>query len=188
MLFRSRESFVPDAKKAVAYMDGCIGLGRGRVLSDPRSFAKLVQLAQIKATDRILDVGCASGYSTAVLAQLGAEVFGLEQDRELAAIARDTLRSLGCKNTTVVEGALFDGAATCAPFDVIFCNGALATAPKMLVSQLADGGRLAAIIAGGVTGTACLYVRHQGVVSERTAFNAQLPVLPGFEKRGEFAL
>ena len=82
-----REDFVPAAFVPLAYMEGCIPLAKGRVLLDLRSFGKLAQLAAIGPQDRVLDVGCGTGYSTAVFAHLAAHVTGLEQERELADIA-----------------------------------------------------------------------------------------------------
>ncbi len=186
MLAMPRERFLPETKQAVAYMDGCVALSAGRVLSDPRSFGKLLQLAAIKPTDRLLDVGCGSGYSTAILARLAGEVIGLEQDAELAGVARDCLSALNITNASIAEGALQDGLNLQGPFDVIFCNGALEVAPKALLKQLTDGGRLVAILRDGAASTARLYLRHEGVISERAAFDAHLPVLPGFERPAAF--
>ena len=69
-----RERFVPDTAVPVAYMEGCVELAKGRVLLDARCFGKLLQLAEIKATDSVLDIGCTTGYSTAVLSHLAARV------------------------------------------------------------------------------------------------------------------
>jgi len=89
-----REDFVPKALASLAYMESCVPLMRGRVLLDPRSFGKLLQLAVIAEDDSVLDVGCATGYSTAVIARLAARVVGLEQDTELAQIAAENLGDL----------------------------------------------------------------------------------------------
>ena len=119
-----RERFVPAAKRAVAYTDVPVEVVAGRWLMDPRSFAKLVQLASIKPTDTILDVGCATGYSTAVLARLGKSVMALEQDADLVRIAPDMLQAVKAANASVVQGSLADGYRLKAPYDVIFINGA----------------------------------------------------------------
>src|SRR5262249_20723895 len=80
----AREDFVPADLKRLAYIEGCIPLKPARVLPDPRSFGKLAQLAAIMPEDAVLDVGCATGYSTAVFAKLASRVIGLEVDNELA--------------------------------------------------------------------------------------------------------
>ena len=90
-----RERFVPSAKQALAYADTVVEVVPGRFLLDPRTFSKLAELAEIEPTDRILDVGCASGYSAAVLARLAHEVIGLEEDAELVRVATDLLLPWG---------------------------------------------------------------------------------------------
>ena len=181
-----RERFVPPDRVAEAYMEGPIDLGRGRVLNDPRSLGKLLQLAEILETDSILDVGCATGYSTAVLSKLGARVFGLEADLKLAEAAAANLKMVSAREARIVSGALPEGLPAEAPFNVIFVNGAIEERPDGLFSQLANDGRLVAIVWEGAAGHGYLYVKHDGAISERSAFDAQLPVLPGFKKKTGF--
>jgi protein-L-isoaspartate(D-aspartate) O-methyltransferase len=182
MLTVPRERFVPGAMAPVAYMERCIPVGAGRVLLDPRSFAKLLQLAAIRPDDRVLDVGCGTGYSTAVLSLLAGKVVALEENPELAAGAEANLRALGVAHAQVVTGPLVQGCPDRAPFDVIFLNGAIETEPTTLLAQLKDGGRLVAIHRDGAAGHARLYLKHDGAIGERSAFDAQVPLLPGFEK------
>jgi protein-L-isoaspartate(D-aspartate) O-methyltransferase len=180
-----REPFVPGALSALAHMEGCIPLGNGRVLLDLRSFGKLAQLAAIGPEDRVLDVGCATGYSTAVLSHLAAHTVGLEQDRDLAAAATENLR--GAAKAEIVCARLNEGLPAKAPFDVIFLNGAVEYTPEGLIEQLANGGRLVCIVREGAAGHARIYLRHEGATGERSAFDATVPVLPGFEKSRSFA-
>jgi len=180
-----REDFVPAPLVPLAYMEGCISLGKGRVLLDLRSFGKMAQLAAIGPSDRVLDVGCGTGYSTAVLAQLAAHVTGLEQERELAEVAKAHLR--GATSAEIVCAKMNDGLPAKAPFDVIFLNGAIEQMPQVLTEQLADGGRLVCIVQDGAAGHARLFLKEGGAVGERDAFDAQVPVLPGFEKTRSFA-
>ena len=139
-----RERFVPESQAAIAYAECCVSLGPGRVLLEPRAFAKLLQLAQIQPGDRVLDLACGTGYSTAILSLLAREVVALEEDSALAARAEENLAALGVRNARVVRGKLAEGCPKDAPFDVIFVNGAMAREPVELLAQLADGGRLAA--------------------------------------------
>jgi protein-L-isoaspartate(D-aspartate) O-methyltransferase len=180
-----REDFIPGSLSPLAYMEGCIPLGTNRVLPDLRSFGKLVQLANIRPEDRVLDVGCGTGYSTAVLAQVAARVTGLEEDRELARAATEAIR--GIANARIVCGPFNDGLSSNAPYDVIVLNGAVEKTPDTLIAQLANGGRLVCIVRDGAAGHAKLFVKNDGAVGERGAFDAQLPVLPGFEKTRSFA-
>ena len=186
MLVTPRERFVPASFAPVAYMERCIPLGPGRVLLDPRSFAKLLQLADVGPGDRVLDVACGTGYSTAIAAALGREVVGLEEDEELAARAAHNLAALGLANARVVCGSLVSGCPDAAPFDVIILNGATEREPESLLGQLSDGGRLVAIQRNGAAGRAVIYLNHEGALGERSAFDASVPVLPGFEKPPRF--
>jgi len=181
-----RERFVPAAKRTVAYMDGSIEVARGRFLIDPRSFAKMIQLAEIGPDDVVLDVGCATGYSSAVLARLATTVVALEQDADLARAAGETLIAVGVDNVAVVQGPLAAGLPAQAPFDVIFLNGAVEAPPHALLSQLKEGGRLVAAVREGAASRAHLYLARGGTVGDRVAFDAQLPVLPGFQKSAGF--
>lgn len=180
-----REDFVPSSLAPLAYMEGCIPLGRGRVLLDLRSFGKMAQLAGIGSADRVLDLGCATGYSTAVFSQLALHVVGLEQESEFAATARENLRH--SPNAEIVCAKMEDGLPARAPFDVIFLNGAVERAPNGLTEQLADGGRLVCVVREGAAGHARIFVKDDGAIGERDAFDAHVPVLPGFEKARSFA-
>src|SRR6201996_7509399 len=124
-----RERFVPRAAVALAYADVPVAVAPGRYLLDPRSFAKLLQLANIGAEDRVLDVGCATGYSSAVLARLAGSVVALEQDADLVRAASDLL-ARGQGKVELVQGGLVEGVKGQAPFDVIFVNGAIEQVPE----------------------------------------------------------
>ena len=175
-----REKFVPGAARALAYADVPVQLAPGRSMLDPRSFAKLIQLAGIGPDDRILDVGCGTGYSSAVLARLGAEVVALEQDADLVRAASGLLANVVGK-VELVQGGLVEGVKMQAPFDVIFVNGAVEEVPQSLLSQLAEGGRLVAVLKDGQS-RAWLFLKENGQVGRRPDFDADIPVLAGFKK------
>jgi protein-L-isoaspartate(D-aspartate) O-methyltransferase len=175
-----RERFVPAAKRGIAYADAPIELVPGRFLLDPRNFARLLQLAEIGPGDKALDVGCATGYSTVVLARLAGQVIGLEQDADLVRVASDMVPAAGAANATIAQGSLDAGYRAKAPYDVIVVNGAIEKAPESLLAQLAEGGRLVAIVQTGAQGRGCLYERQNGHIGSRTAFDASAPLLAGF--------
>jgi protein-L-isoaspartate(D-aspartate) O-methyltransferase len=179
-----RERFVPAANQGIAYMDEDLPVGRGRYLLQPRAFAKLAQAAELSPADTVLDVGCATGYSSAALARIVTSVVALEEDAELAAAAKAALSDL--PNVTVVSGPLREGAAKQGPYNVIFLNGMVAAKPTTLFDQLAEGGRLVAVIAGGPVGHAHVFVRAGGTVSGRVVFDAAARPLPGFEVAENF--
>jgi protein-L-isoaspartate(D-aspartate) O-methyltransferase len=183
-----REMFVPERLKAVAYIDEQVPLGSGRYLVEPMISARLVQALDVKPTDKVLVVGAATGYMAAVLARLATDVIALEVDGALAAQAARNLKAVDASNVTIVEGELRLGHAKGAPYDIIYCDGAVTALPPALCGQLAEGGRLAAVItrAGGVAGHGVLALKVQGVVSDRPLFDAVTPLLPGFAPEPEF--
>jgi protein-L-isoaspartate(D-aspartate) O-methyltransferase len=192
MLELPREIFVPRDKAALAYVDLDIPVREGassvpaRRLLKPMVLAKLIHAAEIGPQDRVLDVGCATGYSTAVLARLASAVVALEQDAALAGVAVENLRAVGGANATVVTGPLTEGWSAQAPYDVILVNGAIEIAPAKLLAQLKDGGRLVCVQGRGPASKAMLYRKGGGAVSGRPIFDAAAPLLPGFAELPAF--
>lgn len=175
-----RERFVPAERRSLAYIDEAHPLLPGRSrrsLPAPAPFAKLVQLADLQHNDRVLDLGCGTGYSTAVLAALAAQVVGVEDRPELAALARENLQALGIPNAQIVEAPLDLASAARGPFDVIVVEGAVDAAPEALFGRLADGGRLVVLIRRGATAVAHLFVKSGKDVAARADFDANLPPL-----------
>ncbi|UVK36557.1 protein-L-isoaspartate O-methyltransferase [Mesorhizobium sp. AR10] len=188
MLVVPREAFVGAGQRDLAYIDEDIRISNGldgggaRYLMEASPLAKLLQLAEVNASDCALDVGCGTGYSTALLSRLARSVVALESDAALAETARATLSGLGCDNVTVVTGPLPQGHAAKAPYDVIFIGGSVEEVPAALLDQLAEGGRLVAVEGQGNSGVARLFIKARGVVTGRRAFNAAIKPLPGFER------
>jgi len=193
MLETPREMFVPPSQRSLAYMDGALkveaaqGGMAARYLLSPMVFAKLAQLAEITPADKVLDVGAATGYSTAILARLAREVIALECDAGLAALAKDTLAAQGIENARVIAGPLQDGFKAESPFDVIFLNGRLGCEPEMLFAQLAAGGRLVAIMGEETASKAQIFRKIDSRIQRVMAFDASAPLLPGFEAKQAFA-
>ncbi|ABC22599.1 protein-L-isoaspartate O-methyltransferase family protein [Rhodospirillum rubrum] len=181
-----REIFVPKAFRGVAYVDEDLAIGGGRFLLEPLNTARLLQVAAIKTSDVVLDIGCASGYSSAVLARMASTVVALECDGELAAKAMANLAELGLDNAVVVSGPLRDGYAKQAPYDVIVINGAIPAVPAALKHQLADGGRLVAVVHEKGSGRVSVTERHGDVFGHRIAFDGNSPLLKDFEETPAF--
>lgn len=181
-----REEFVPAALRPLAYIDNDIQIAPGRYLMEPSPLAKLIQLAAVESGDVVLEVGCGSGYASAILSRLAGSVVALESDAELAATAAETLSRLGCDNVAVVTGALEKGYADEAPYDAIFVHGAVEFVPDALCAQLRDGGRLVVVEGHGNASQARLYVKEGGRTSQRSVFNTCVKPLPGFSKAREF--
>lgn len=180
-----RETFVPDDKKVLAYIDNDIEVAPCRYVMEPSPLAKLIQAAEIQPGDKVLEIAAGSGYATAILAHMGAKVTGLESDAGLAETARANLAASGA-TAEIVTGDLEKGHAGGAPYDVIFVNGAVEVIPDGLWRQVRDGGRLVAVVGYGLAGRAKVFVVENGLVSERPLFNTSVQPLPGFRKAAEF--
>jgi protein-L-isoaspartate(D-aspartate) O-methyltransferase len=190
MLAVPREAFVPQHRRALAYLDLDLDVSEGesakRFLIKPVVTAKMLQAAEIGETDNVLVVGCATGYAAAVVAQLGCRVTATESDPTLAAKAQEILAGLGLANVTVRAAAAADGDATAAPFDVIVLNGATQITPDRLYRQLKEGGRLVGVFATTQPPRATIVTRSHDEFGNRALFDAVVPVLPGLERLPAF--
>jgi protein-L-isoaspartate(D-aspartate) O-methyltransferase len=181
----ARELFLPASAAQLAYMDEDLPVAPGRSAMSPRSFARLLQLAEVEAEDSVLIVGCLCGYSAAVISQMGAHVTALDVDAALVSAANMALAEGDFKNVAVVCGPLQAGWPATAPYNVILVEGAVDRLPAGLVDQLQTGGRLVAIEADAKVGHAVVLQKTAAAgrvaVSKRVAFDASAPRLPGFE-------
>jgi protein-L-isoaspartate(D-aspartate) O-methyltransferase len=175
-----REAFVPAALASQAYRDGDMSLGHGRALLRPIVLGKLIQGADVRPGDQVLDIGCGTGYSAAVLAHMGAVVVALEEDTDLARRAEIALAAVGAGKVTVVTGPLVAGWSAAAPYDLILIDGAIEVAPEALGRQLKPTGRLAAVFGRGPAAKAMIYRLIEGQLVGRPIFDAAAPLLPGF--------
>ncbi len=186
MLDVPREAFVPEALRPVAYLGEHVPLAPGRVLLDPRVFAKLLDALNVGPGDLVLDVGCGYGYSTAVLARMAEAVVAVESEAAMAAEAEALLSAQGVDTVVVHCGPLAEGVAAHGPFDVILIEGAIEVLPPALEAQLKPGGRIAAVFVDGARGQARLGLRTETGIAWRRIFDATAPVLPGFAAAKEF--
>lgn len=177
-----RERFLPDGMKSVAYSDEDVPLGNGRFLMEPMVLARLIQTLQPGPEDKALVVAAGRGYGAALMARLVQAVVAVESDAALASSADQTIKSLGLGNVTLVSGPAEAGAPASGPYDIILIEGAVQQIPQAILDQLAEGGRLATVLAGtpGALGVAQLVVKEGGATSGRPLFDAGTPVLPGF--------
>lgn len=178
-----REQFVPRHLQSVAYVDEDVPLGNGRYLREPVIVARLIQEAGLQKDDIVLDIGCNTGYSTAVLGHLAGTVVALEAEDQFADEAEKLLHDLDICNVVVVrQKDLREGYAQQGPYDVIFINGSIPLVPAKIKAQLADGGRLVTVLSDrGHMGTATLMMRNGDSFSSRALFDAATPTLKGFE-------
>lgn len=185
-----RERFLPEAMRDIAYSDAEIEILPKRRLIEPMVHAKLIQAATPRPEDVALDVGCANGYSSAILSGMVTTVIALDNDQSCLERASRTWEDLGVCNVVAMQGDLPAGSPEHAPFDIIFLNGAVSGPPEALIAQLApETGRLVAIIEDEALGTgkAMLFQSlGQNQFSSYTLFDASCAFLPGFSPNPVF--
>jgi len=188
MLSVPREVFVPRALREAAYVGENVDLGGRRVVLEARTLAKMLDALEIQGDELVLDIGCALGYSTAIMARMAELVVAVEEDEFMAQDAQGLLSENGADNVVVHHGPLTGGAPEHGPYDVIAIQGAVEHLPDGITDQLKDGGRIACLFMEGALGVVRIGYKIDGDVSWRFAFNAGAPVLPGFEKHAAFTL
>lgn len=181
-----REEFVPKALRGVAYIDEDLEVAPGRHLMEPMVFSRLLQYAELEESCSVLDVGCATGYSSAVLGRLAGVVVAIEESEELVARASELLAEVGVDNVAVLAGQFDRGLPEQGPYDVIILEGRVPQVPDVILEQLAEGGRLVAVVGDEGPGKAMLFTRTRGLLGNREVFDANIPPLPGFEHQKGF--
>ncbi len=181
-----REKFIPENKVDLAYLDCNIEIFPSRYMISPMFLAKMIQEAVISKDDLVLDVGCLTGYSTAIISMLAATVIGLEPEKKLVDQANKILSDLQIDNAAVLQGDLTEGWPSQGPYNVILLNGSINSLPKKLIDQLTDGGRLVCIENIDNIGKAVCYIKQSNTYGKRLLFDASVPILPGENKKEEF--
>lgn len=183
-----RENFVPADLRELSYLDQHLPLSDSRRMLSPMRLAQLIQLADIKSSDIVLDVACGTGYAAAVIAGLAGSVVAIDDQDELVEAATEALADLDIGNVAVLSADLTQGVAKEAPFDVIFIEGVVETMSDDLKSQLAEGGRIVCVEPVDGVDVAVVYTKNDGDLARREAFNATVPKLSEFSRAPEFSL
>lgn len=188
MLNVPREQFVPETRREVAYVGENIDIFPGRVLLEPRTLGKMMEVLDLQTGDLVLNIGCGYGYSAAVMACIAEAVVAVEEEASMATEAQARLAATDVFNVVVVTGALADGCEKQAPYDAMLIEGAIEVIPEGLAAQLRDGGRVVALFREGNLGTVRIGRKIDGRLNWRFAFHASAPLLPGFAQSKGFAL
>ena len=175
-----REKFLPTSLAALAYLDNDIQIAKGRAMLRPMVLAKLIQAARIQAGDRVLDVACGTGYSSAVLARLAGSVVALEDDAELARDAKEALASVMVNAVEVMVGPLSAGWPAGGAYDVVLINGSAEIVPDAFAGQLKPDGRLLAIFGRAPATKGTIFHLVEGRLVGRPIFDGAARLLPGF--------
>lgn len=187
-----RELFMAPPDRGVCCVDTEIHVSRDRVMLRPLVQARLLQRAEILPTDKVLDIACASGYSTALLARLANRVVAVEENADMARLASANLADAKVGNVQVHTGALQEGRAADGPYNVIIINGAIEFVPGVLADQLAEGGRLVAVVRQDAvegfsfTSQIVVYTKISGVLQPRSIIEATASTLVAFQKPRTF--
>jgi protein-L-isoaspartate(D-aspartate) O-methyltransferase len=181
-----REAFVPEPLHARAYVDDDLPLGAGRYLIEPMVIARLLQAADVRATDNTLSLAAGTGYAAALLAKLASSVVAVESETALGDRGIAALAHLGIPNVIWLSSDPTEGAAKHGPYDVILIDGGVEIVPQALLDQLAEGGRLVTVQREGRMGQAILLQKDRGTVSRRVLFDANVPLLTAFAKPQTF--
>lgn len=185
-----REVFVPQALQGICYRDSDLEITKGRYLLSPMVQAKLLQAAQVKPSDVVLDVGCMTGYSSAILSPLVTTVFAVDDDEALLSKAERFWKDVGAYNIVSSRGVLGEGIKDEPQYDLIIINGAVASVPGVFVQKLAQCGRLITILKESPhqVGRAVSITRNStGGHSVRILFDANTAYMRGFEPVRKFA-
>jgi protein-L-isoaspartate(D-aspartate) O-methyltransferase len=137
-----RDRFVPESLRSQAYEDHPLPIGEGQTISQPYIVAVMLESLQLAPSDKVLEIGAGSGYTTALLAELTAQVFSIERHAALADRARDLLSTLGYTNARIFTGDGTLGLPSIAPFDAVLVSAAAPSLPASLLAQLREGGRM----------------------------------------------
>ncbi|KKJ77555.1 hypothetical protein WH95_07675 [Kiloniella litopenaei] len=189
----AREEYVPESSKAIAYVDEDLALEHGRYLMEPMVLARMLQTIDPQENNTALVVGAGTGYTASVLAKLVSVVVAIEDTDDLVDSMNDRFTSHGTENAVAVKADLIEGYPKQAPYDLIVFGGAVSEVPETLLEQLAEKGRLIAIVQDAnardkqTLGHATLIEKHGGKCSGRVVFDANTPLLPGFEAKEAFS-
>lgn len=178
-----RHEFMPEDLRQDAYGDHPLPIGEGQTISQPYIVAAMLAHLALRATDRVLEVGTGSGYVTALLSQLGAEVFSVERYASLAASAEATLLRLGYENVKIEVGDGRHGWSEYAPFDAILVSAATSEVPPALFAQLREGGRLMIPVGAPFVQELQLIINHGGKPEVRVLEGCRfVPLVEGVAK------
>ncbi len=179
-----REFFVDREDREYAFHDGPLSIGNGQTISQPYIVAYMTEMLAIRSADRVLEIGTGSGYQTAVLAELAAEVYTIEIVEELSFRAQRILREIGYSNIHFRAGDGSLGWPEAAPFDTIMVTAAPDRTPERLVEQLVEGGRMIVPV-GRVEQYLELITRRGAAIERRDLIGVRFVPMTGEIRKGE---
>jgi protein-L-isoaspartate(D-aspartate) O-methyltransferase len=178
----AREDFIPDQYIVDAYGDHPLPISDGQTISQPYIVALMSQLCLLKGDEKVLEIGSGSGYQTAILSRLAAEIYSIERIKNLKETAEKNIAKPGCANVTLIHGDGYMGLPEKSPFDVIILTASPEKIPAPLTEQLAMGGRLVAPVGDKIQKLIRITKTAEGLHSEDIIHVRFVPMVPGFNK------
>ena len=188
-----RESFGQFIIESAIYTDNILYLNQkkkfeNRYILPAAVFAKMIQIADIREHESVLDIGCLTGYTSAILSKICETVDGLEQHEELVDIAKENIKMLGIENIKVHHGSLKDGYKKKELFDAVFINGSVDLVPQSINDQVKDGGRVVTIKRDGQIGYMVILKKAGNYMNQINHFEITVPYISkDFIRKSEFA-
>ncbi len=188
-----RESFGQFIIESAIYTDNILYLNQkkkfeNRYYLPTAVFAKMIQIADIRKHESVLDIGCLTGYSSAILSKICEKVDGLEQHEELVDIAKENIKKLGIENIKVHQGNLKEGLKKKELFDAVFINGSVDLVPQSINDQVKDGGRVVTIKREGQIGYMVILKKAGNYMNQINHFEITVPYISkDFIRKSEFA-
>ncbi len=174
-----RELFIQEKYFIDAYGDHPLPIGHGQTISQPYIVALMSQLCEFTGEEKVLEIGCGSGYQAAILSRLAKEIYSIERIDALAQKAGQILSDTGCLNVKVIHGDGFEGLPDEAPFDVILLTAAPDRIPQKLIDQLADNGRLIAPVGESIQKLIKIVRKGENILSEVITYVRFVPMVKG---------
>jgi protein-L-isoaspartate(D-aspartate) O-methyltransferase len=182
-----REFFVQPADVAMSYSDDFVSMGLGRDMLPPMIQARLLQELNIQSDNKVLILAAGTGYSAVLAAPLCFHVWSVEEETSLRDVARKAATNAKCSNITVKAGKSEEGLKSDAPFDRILIDAPIGFLPEIITKQLADNGKLVAVIENeyGIL-QAKRYTKSGKTMLEESMFDTKGSVLKNFTKDDKF--
>ncbi|WP_032113132.1 protein-L-isoaspartate O-methyltransferase family protein [Candidatus Paracaedibacter symbiosus] len=186
---KDRADFLSPQYHSLAYIDSNLQAGNQRFFTSPLTLARLINLVEVKESDRCLIIGGLTGYSLAILSQLASTVFSLEQDQDFVQMIRDNFKEKPDYLSRIQQGTLTDGWPEKAPFNFILIEGGVETIPQKVFDQLSEGGSVVAVYnKNHLMGSGCIWRKNNGAITSTCVFDAYVPTLAGFASPKTFSL
>ena len=181
-----RKDYTPIELRDFSYIEKNIHIGKNRYLLKPAITAKLLSALEVEGTETILIISSTTGYSAALASKIAETVICIEEDSDLLNFSEKIAIANSMNNIVFIKNELNKGYPDQGPYTCILIEGAIEEEPKLIIDQLADGGRLVTILNDNENGSAIKYSKINGQITSQFLFSMDAPVLESFKKSKKF--